>query len=421
MVLLAVTLSALSPMESRAQGASEIFLAATEAFEAEDYATALVLFERSRDAGSAGPAVHYNIGVCQYELGRYDQAEATFRELGDNFPAMRALAEYNVGMTLFLQDRRESAEEHFVYARDNSDDETLVSLARTALTRLNPETAQIPARNTSWAGLFDITFGYDDNVALVDESTIPVGQTAESPYAEFVAVLTGPLSGGPGMRFDGSFYAVSYDDAGEFDQSVIRLGGFYHGGRRSGWRWEIGPYLNQSTLDGNGFERRLGASLSARHGIGATGMIGFRLTHAEVDEIDSQYAFISGSRQQLTFSWDKYGESGRVTLEYQLEDNDRRDPGVSPSRNRIRMRYRHAFTTDLSLDAAVSFRESSYDQLVVSRKEDLAEASLEFIKNLSGGWQFRGRYAWSDNDSTLSRFSYSRSRTAVGFTKNFDR
>lgn len=407
-------------MKARAQGPSEIFLAATEAFEAEDYARALLLFERSRDAGSAGPAVHYNIGVCQYELGDYAEAEATFRQLGNNFPAMRALAEYNVGMTLFLRDRREEAEEHFVYARDNSTDEMLVSLARTALTRLNPATAEIPPRNTSWAGLFDVTFGFDDNVALVDESTIPVGQTVDSPFAEVVAVVTGPLSGGPGMRFDGSFYSVSYDDADGFDQSVIRLGGFYHW-QKSGWRLEAGPYLNRSTLDGDGFEQRLGVSLSARREIGATGTIGLRLAHAEVDELDPQYAFISGSRQQLTFSWDKYAENGRVTFEYQLEENDRRDPGVSPSRNRIRMRYRYTLNPRLSLDAAVSFRQSSYDDLLVSRKEDLAEATLEFIKDLSNGWQFRGRYLWSDNDSSLSRFSYSRSRTSFGFTKNFDR
>ena len=69
------------------------------AFASGDIASALVFFESARDQGIEGPAVHYNIAVCQYELGDYAAARDTFRYIALQFPAMLGLAEYNVGLT----------------------------------------------------------------------------------------------------------------------------------------------------------------------------------------------------------------------------------------------------------------------------------------------------------------------------------
>lgn len=413
----ALLISPFSPV--LAEEADQLFASATEAFEQQDFARALDLYERARDAGIGGPAVQYNIAVCQYELGRYGLAEATFRSIAENFPRMRALAEYNVGLTLLRQGRNEGAVEHFQYARDNSDDDKISRFADVALRRLGAADTRAPVQNIRWTGLVDLSLGHDENVALIDEATIPTGRTADSPFMELFSVFSGPLTSAPGFRFDGSLYAVSYTDAGEYDQTAMRFGAFYHW-RRNDWQYEIGPYVNRSTLNGDGFERRLGASLMLRRQVGSNSRVGFRLAHDEVDEISSQFAFVAGSREQLTFSWDRFGSSGRVTFEYQLEENDRIDPGVSPSRHRLRLRYRYSINPDLRLDTSISRRNSTYDDLL-GRNEDLSEASLGFVRNFRGGWELRGTYLWSDNESTVSQFSYSRGRTTFGITKNLVR
>jgi hypothetical protein len=336
------------------------------------------------------------------------------------FPAMRALAEYNIGLTLLRQNREDEAIGHFEFARSNSDDRSIVALAETALRRINPDPVPSAASASQWTALLDFALGYDDNVALIDESTIPTGQTADSGFAELVGVFSGPIGSGSGLRFDGSLYAVNYMDAGEFDQTALRIGGFYHW-RRSDWRFDIGPYLNRSTLAGDGFEQRLGLSMTARKQLGVSSLIRLRLTHATVDEIDSRYAFIAGSRNQLTLGWDKYGANGRLSLEYQLEDNDRADPGVSPSRNQVRLRYRYAINPKLRFDTSISLRDSAYDDLAVARNEDLTEFSVGLSRELRGGWELRGSYLWSDNDSSLERYSYSRNRTLVGISRAFGR
>jgi tetratricopeptide (TPR) repeat protein len=115
--------------------ASAAFGAGNDAFQLGDYRTALTRFEAARDAGIEGPAVHYNIGVCQYKLGKYRQAEGTFRLVAERYPQMRAVAEYNLGLALLRQQRRTEARAAFEEARGDGD-EKIASLAQVMLQRL---------------------------------------------------------------------------------------------------------------------------------------------------------------------------------------------------------------------------------------------------------------------------------------------
>src|SRR5689334_13401638 len=70
----------------------DAFAAGSAAFEAGDYTRALDLFQGLRAGGADTAALEYNIGVCQYQLGEYTQAEATFGALAERYPAFHALA-----------------------------------------------------------------------------------------------------------------------------------------------------------------------------------------------------------------------------------------------------------------------------------------------------------------------------------------
>jgi len=407
----------LSLPQASAQNADEFFAAASTAFEDGDYRQALALFQEAQDAGSEGPAVHYNIGVCQYRLGDYAGAERAFRIVADGYPAMRALALYNLGLVHLRQDRDAEARQLFTQAREDGSDAKVTQLAAAMLQRTDPARQQA-APPSRWRSLADLNIGYDDNVALLDDASLPAGQSVDSTFIELFGALSGSPAAAPELRFDGSAYAVTYADASEFDQTALQLSGVYQW-TVADWRMEAGPHFNRSSLDGDGFEQRIGADLRLWRMLGAATSLGIRFSHHEIDSVDSRFAFIEGSREQLGVSWDRFGRTGRLTLGADLEFNDRADARVAPTRNRVWFRYRYSASPDWAADVQLSLRSSDYDDLAVARDEDLTDISLGYVRRFSRGWQINGRYRWSDNDSGVDVFSYSRSRLTVGLTKTF--
>jgi hypothetical protein len=392
------------------------FAAGSDAFAAGDYRAAVQWFEQARDGGLAGPAVHYNLGVAQYRVGDYAAAEATFRLIGERFPAMRSLAEYNLGLALWRQGRTEAAIAMFRRAA-LGDDRAVVSLATAMLTRLGTA-APPPPRRTIWLSLFDVRVGHDDNVVLVDESILPPGQEKESAFAELIAYTSAAASAESGPRFDASAYMVRYPDADRYDQGALRLGGAWRWSF-SDWRLDLGPHYNWNTLGGDRFEQRIGASIDLRRALGARSALTLRLLIAEVDELDRQFSFIAGRREQLRVGLDQRTDAGRLQLGWEYERNDRDDPGVSPDRMRLLARYRHRIGPNWTADLGGAWRASRYRDLPETREEDLLELAVGGIRALPRGWQLAAEYRWADNDANVDVYSYRRNRFQLGISRVF--
>lgn len=415
-LILAISLVSMSGapfLDAAGQNASDAFAAGSRAFADGDYLRALAAFQSARDMGSPGPAVHYNIGVCNYRLGNYPQAAEAF-EMVAGFPRMRSLGQYNLGLVRLRQNRDAEARRLFEQAKAGANDPKIAQLADSALQRTRPPADSSPA----WTRFVDFSIGHDSNVALVDDATFPIGQSVDSSFTELVAVLSGPASSSSRLRFDGSVYSVRYADAGEFDQSALRVGGVYRWSAAA-WRFEVGPHFSYSTLDGDGFEERLGAGIDLKRGIGPATVLGIRAVHDEVGEGDSRFAFVEGSRTQLRVTVDRYSPRGRLTIAYDFEDNDRLEPGVSPQRGRFSLRYRHSMNPYWEADVWIAQRSAEYDDLPTTRNEDLTELSMGFFRDLGRGWQVSGSYLWADNDSTVAALSYTRNRISLGLIKNF--
>jgi tetratricopeptide (TPR) repeat protein len=162
--------------------ASRHFAAGSAAFARQDNRLALTEFLAAIEAGSVGPAVHYNVAVCYFRLGEYDLAESAFRVLQRDFPQMRSLADYNIGLTLFRRDRWSAARDYFARAA-LAEDEQIAALANAMLVRL-PLAGPVQASG-AWTRVIDIRFGDDDNVALIDPLSLPAEITTDSSFAEF--------------------------------------------------------------------------------------------------------------------------------------------------------------------------------------------------------------------------------------------
>ena len=392
---------------------AEDWAAGQQAFAAGDFESALVYFELARDAGQAGVAVHYNIAVCQFKLARFDAAGETFRYIADNYPRMRGLAEYNLGLIERRRGNTAAARQHFITAWDLSGaDATLQSLAASMLQELEP-----PER-AEWYGAVALRAGHDDNVALRDSLGLPAGVTAESPMADlFLSAGVNPRGFG-GLWFDGSVYAIAYPDADDFDQSEFRVGGLYVW-RPGDWRLETSAHYVYGTLGGSGFEREIALGARAMHYVSDEGALDLHYRYDDIDEDDPLFAGIAGSRQRFDLRYRWYRDNHTVIFRLGLENNDRLDPGVSPSRTRLQADYRYQPSDGWGFEAGVGFRASDYDDLEEARTEDLTTISAALTRTIAGAWLFALQYQYSENDSNDPVFSYERNLITLGVLRTF--
>ena len=107
----------LAPLLAHARRAESLqqFEIGKQAVAAKDFATALDAFEAAAAAGMSGPAVHFNIGVCAYRLGRWSRAASAFREVART-PEMAPLAHYNLGLVALGDGKRDEAARWFAQA-----------------------------------------------------------------------------------------------------------------------------------------------------------------------------------------------------------------------------------------------------------------------------------------------------------------
>ena len=386
-----------------------------QAFAAGDFESALLYFEMARDAGQDGVAVRYNIGVSQFKLSRFDEARTTFRYIARNYPKMRGLAEYNLGLVARRLGDTAAARKHFGAAWEMSEgDETLQSLAAAVLEEVEPESQE----SSAWYGALALRAGYDDNVALRDDLGLPAGVTSESPMADVFASTSVAPPGFGGLWFDGSVYAVAYSDADDFDQSEFRLGGIYAWTPRDWWL-EAGVHYVYGTLGGSGFEREVALSARAVHYLNDESLIDLRYGYDDIVEDDPDFAGIAGSRQRadLRYRWERASQS--VILRIGVENNDRIDPGVSPFRKRLQADYRFQPADGWGVEAGISFRTSDYDDLAAPRTEDLSMITAALTRTVAARWLFALQFQYSENDSSDPAFSYDRNLITLGVLRTF--
>ena len=400
------------PAASDAAEPADTFAAATEAFAAADYLRALGLFQTARAAGAQGAAVHYNIGVCQYKIGDYVEAERTFRLIAEQFPDMRDVAEYNLGLALLAQGRSAEAREEFARV-ERATDPTLAELARRAL----GPSADEPEPAAAWLGSVDVGLGYDDNVALTDESNIPLGESTASPFMEVFAYANRTATRKP-WRLDLSAYDVRYSEAAEFDQTALRIGGA--GDWLLGpWRIAVGPHYTYSTLDGSSFERHVGVDIETSRSLNAQTMFFAWLVHEDVEELSPEFAFVDGSREMGRIGIEHGRERGTWRLSYEYERNDRQGATVTADRSRVLLRRTQRVGDNWDLTLVGGYRRSEHDRLPTGSDETLVEFAATARRGLPAGWLLHTELYLGDNDSDVTLFAYDRSRVSLGVNRVF--
>lgn len=388
--------------------------AGLDAFAHGDYRLALEHFEAAKTRGTAGPAVHYNIAVCHFELGDFGAADTNFAYIAEHFEAMRALANYNRGLVAVEQERTADARRFFLAAYEQSSDEALRVLASTMLRR----TQLPPAASTRLSGAYGAGAGHDDNIVLRDDAGVPVDTATSSPFVEAYGSLSTPVTAMAGLRFDASGYAVSYIDNSDFNQAAVEAG-FAYRWRRDDWHLEVGLDAGLSTFGGERFDNSVTAHAVWDYALTPDSILRLAYRYADVRGGDSQFSGIDGSRQQTEIRYRTWWHRQQLDASYHVEHNDRSDPGVSAERDSFRLRYRFTFSNDWELEAGIEFRRSEYDELDPKRIEDRNSFSVGARRQLHSGWQLYSRYEVVDNDASDATFGYSRNVFTVSALKPF--
>ncbi len=419
-LLLVLFVAAEVPAQSTEMDGEQAFVEGSRHFAEGDYGMALARFRSALEAGKHSAAVLYNIGVCEYRVGEYVAAEQTFLRISRDFPDMRLLADYNRGLALVRQQRNEEAEQLFRNAAA-SQDPVLARLAGSMLERLVPN-REVPGEvtgNPNWFVYLDVGAGYDDNVALLDDSGATAGATTDSTFSEVFGQFGGSLGQTGAFQYDASTYLVRYFDAGQFDQNAFRLAGSWLW-RIGEWVGEAGPYFAYSTLDGNGYDRRGGLQLGLSGALGNSTRLRVLLAHEEIRDADARYEFVSGARQRASLRWTRrITDTQRWHLEYAYTNDDRAGASVSPARHRFATGYGHRFNTRWSVSTDLVYRSSHYDDLAAPREENMLEFGLMVMCDIGPEWQLTAEARLSDNDANADGFSYTRNRMQLSINRLF--
>jgi tetratricopeptide (TPR) repeat protein len=387
------------------------------AFASGDYAAALSKFEAARDSGVSGPAVHYNIAVCQYKLEHYEDAGETFAYIAREYPQMASLAEYNLGLVSQRLDEPTAAVEHFLRAyRLSPDNEKIRVLASNQLAGIEPEARPTPG----WSGAFAVRAGYDDNIALQDTAGIPLGITTESPMLDLFGSVSRPFSPGPGgFRFEGSVYGIRYFDADDFDQNEVSAGAIYEW-RPGSWRVDAGAHAAAGWLGGDEFDRRFGLQVEGLHSMGENGVVNVAYYYDDISEGDTVFEGIKGKRHRVVARYRHYaGDGRRLMVRIRHEENDRLDPGVSPTRTGLSVDYRYLPDRGWGFEAGAGYRRSRFSDAATPRIENLVSARSALTRFLGRDWILMVEYQYSDNDSSDPVFSYDRNVLTIGVMRTF--
>lgn len=383
--------------------AARHFQSGSSAFQAQDYAKALEAFEAALAAGLSGPAVHFNIGVAAFRLGNYARAQAAFDQVART-PAMAALAHYNLGLVALRRGNSDEAIDSFTRAERQTSDERLRSLASAQLTEL---LAQPSGRG--WVGYGAFGAGYDDNVALINNSEVLGISGKEDTFAELQLAISAPLA--RPWRLDGGLSFVDYQELDSFDQLSVYGGGHYRVAVGD-WMNQVGLQLAYTTLDGEGFENRRTLALQTSSDLSSDWQLRARYRFNDIDGLN-EFSGVSGHRHDASARLTWAREPWDLGVEYQVDISDYDDAELSATRHQLGVDLQRPLFGGWIVMLEATRRHSRYDD-ASNGSEDRTQFALGVAKPLTAQWRLVIRFAHTDNDADRAEYDYGASRISAG-------
>lgn len=407
----------------------DFFALGLEASRAGAFDDALRYFREARASGLDTPELHYNLGVTQFRLGNLEAATAAFLR-ASAVDSLRGPALYNLGLVALESGKTPEAVRRFREARSAARTEQIRDLARRQLARLEPE-GRDPERPPRVRGWLSVGAGYDSN-PLLEADELP-GTSGEAGFLEAVAWGDARLTANdqPDIRLQALGTLRRYPSAGDADFAVLDMGLRWRH-RQATWRVEPGVGLSVVAYDDRRAEQGVYASVEMQRDLTDGHELFGRLEAARLDG-GPDYSQLDGERFQILVGI--RGRDSRLSwlarYEATAEDREGLSEGDAfASRSPVR----HGFLLGLDpalneaswLSLRLGYRFSRYQDVdqrasggSVRRVDHRWTASLALHHALPSGWEGFVRLGWTDNQSRVDVYDYTRTELMLGVDRAF--
>ena len=386
-------------------------------YKAGDNGKAAMYFESAMKQGMDSVALQYNLASSYYRLARYEDAKKYFKLLNQT-EAMRDIAEYHLGLIAIKEKDGSLARGYFSSVATTGKDEKLVKLSKKQLSALKKA-------EDRWTSYFTFDYGYDDNISSVSGDSVL--DRADNFY-QLLASADLLISGRrvDGWTTDVSLFGIEYHDTDSNDEYHFMLG------LRRAFivqDWYTSAYLNlsKSTYGGDDFQRITRLDIQGRKAVSKRQRIHLRYQAEDIRSDNVIYDYLAGWRQRARVEYRHYAQNNTKHLYYELELNDRGELVTSdgtyeysPTRHTIRGLYTQIINKHWWLTGVLSYRISDFSPTpTIDREDDQWKLALSSDYYFDRTFKLTAKYQYTDNTSTIERYSYDKSIIKVGLSKLF--
>ena len=392
------------------------FKLGVESFKAGDNAAAATYFESAMKQGMDSVSLQYNLASSYYKLGRYEESKKYFK-LVNQTEAMRDLAEYNLGLIAIKEKDGTLARRYFKSIASTGKDKKLIKLSKKQLMALSPE-------EDRWNAYLSSHIGYDDNISSVSgDSVLDIADTFYDLFASVDFLITGRRMNG--WVADASLFGINYRETETSDEEQYTLG-IKKAILLQDWDTSARLSFTKSTYGGADFQRITKLDIKGRKPISKSGRFYLRYRYEDIKSDNTLYDYLEGWRQRARVEYRSYSVKNIKQIYYELELNNRGELvtdtfayDYSPTRHTVRGIYTHIIKR-WWLTGDLSYRFSDYEaSSTVDREDNQWKLALSADYYFDRTFKFTTSVQYTDNASSVDRYSYDKSIIKIGLSKLF--
>lgn len=381
----------------------------------------------------------YNLAVLSYKLKNYPQAKTYFLQLLP-FQAYHLVAKYNLGLVANKLGDTEEALSWFIkinahtHPLNESDKASLniKKLAKIQIKKLQAAKAGSPKKSAQTLDIEAYVFAYYGNEDKYIDSagTVTEGDDFLNLYGLVTFNLDELIM--PGVHWRLNYYAKDYQTRTEYDYHILGTD-FGKNYKYGSWRHYIRLGFDKSTYGGENYQSISKLDMKSLYKLPHKQEISARLRFDEIASDNTLYDAYEGQRQRLDLRYDWKFDQEKLRVDLGYDNSDLADSvstitsnvlhSYSPLRQKLQLSWFHNINGNWKTQLTYELRDSRYadystvDNIV--RDETRVASSIRLKYRLKKSWWLVSEYKYTDNESNISRYRYSRNRIRIGVSGNF--
>jgi len=388
-------------------------------FKSENYSTAIKSFRQAEKKGLKSASLYFNLGSSYYKNKQYKQSVIFFKKLSD-YPAMRAIAAFNIGLADKQMNRKKSAEKQFIWVIKNSNNKKLTTLARQQIKNIKGKKS-IRKNSKAWSSYASLALGNDSNISVAPSGTaLERSDSFATIFLKTSKLLTGSKSNG--WQAGADFYRFSYSTYNA--NSSTQYGAFIKKALKiSDWKSKLITRLSKSTYGGSSYQTNLMLEAAGIKKLSKNNRFKLRFRYYDINSDNTVYDYLQGSKQQFRTELKRNTDNFKQRFYYELETNSRQDTATvsySPTRHTLRAIHTIKTSRDIDWGGELSYRQSNYPVIASgSRDSTRWKYGLFAMYRFDKTTKLKARFVYTDNSSDSVIYDYDKNIISLNLSKLF--